>query len=304
MVGGKQVFNIDGGGYSSLVGYNFTIKNASSLGTLTNLPVVLFDILQILNCDDGFDISNIHSFYLDKTYWTNGNTGTYLTLSGSFTNLQISGGRVVSDIGEIGIDVSANPAIDVSASMSKVDFSGEGTSVVPYTNGDIYLGYNFSNRWDVDCPGIPLETDDNANGDINLDAEVGSGFVTTFNIIGNGAPKKLVGTSTSNNLFRFTASSDNRIVYKGSKKRFFQIVGSLSFQGDLNSAIFIFYIARNGVVLPNTKVYREVGENNDVGALAVVGAVEMEPNDYIEIWVQRNTGAGNLMTVSLNVSAK
>lgn len=58
------------------------------------------------------------------------------------------------------------------------------------------------------------------------------------------------------------------------------------------------------MVLPNTKVYREVGENNDVGALAVVGAVEMEPNDYIEIWVQRNTGAGNLMTVSLNVSAK
>lgn len=150
---------------------------------------------------------------------------------------------MVSDIGEIGIDVSANPAIDVSASMSKVDFSGEGTSVVPYTNGDIYLGYNFSNRWDVDCPGIPLETDDNANGDINLDAEVGSGFVTTFNIIGNGAPKNLLGLP---HLIIYLGLQPHRIIAsctKGQRKDFFRLWEVFPFKETL-TVLFLSFTLR------------------------------------------------------------
>jgi hypothetical protein len=29
--------------------------------------------------------------------------------------------------------------------------------------------------------------------------------------------------------------------------------------------------------------------------------VEMVPNDYVEVWVQRHSGSGNILTVSLNL---
>ena len=52
--------------------------------------------------------------------------------------------------------------------------------------------------------------------------------------------------------------------------------------------------------LKKTRVYREVGSNNDVGAVSIVGSVELSQGDFIEVWAERFNGVGNLLTVSLN----
>lgn len=39
-------------------------------------------------------------------------------------------------------------------------------------------------------------------------------------------------------------------------------------------------------------------------ALPVIGTVQMNKNDYIEIWAERFAGSGSMNTVSLNLIAR
>ncbi|WP_417871422.1 cell wall anchor protein [Winogradskyella sp.] len=307
--GDQEVFNITGSGSQSVVAYTLIINNASSLGTLSNLYAVLFDILQVVNTDDGLTASDMTSFFMDKIFWTDSNTGTFLTLSGSFNNLQIANGRIVSNAGEVGIDVSSNPTINVSASISKISFDGEGTRVNSYTNGT-YNGYNFTTDYFIESPGIPREMDDNATGNIVLNAAYGSGIYTNFTGTGTASRRKINGATSSDDLFRFSASGNNRIVYEGRKTRRFTINASLSFRGDTNNDIFVFYIAKGNsgnataTVDENTKVYREIGSNFDVGAVSITGSIELSTGDYIEVWAERLLGSGDLLVASMNMVAR
>ncbi|MEL0645216.1 cell wall anchor protein [Olleya sp. Ti.3.14] len=299
----QQVFNISGSGTENLIAYSLVIVGASSVGTFNNLNTFYFEVLQVLGTGDGITASNISNYYMDKVFWTDGNSGTFLKFSGIFSNLQIANGRVVVDSGETGIDVSSNPTINISASIAQVSFTGGGSRLKGYTE-NTYAGYKFNSNWDVDATGLQLETDDASIGDIHLESPIGSGFQTDFTSIGSGVPTKLEGLSYSNNLFRFSAPINNRLVYDGVKTRSFQISSSISFQGDNNSSIYIFYIAKNGVVQNDSKVYRQVGSNNDVGAVSVVGSVKLDQGDYIEVWAERYSGAGSLLLVSLNLIIK
>ncbi|WP_292949310.1 cell wall anchor protein [Olleya sp. UBA1516] len=299
----QQVFNISGSGTENLIAYSLVIVGASSVGTFNNLNTFYFEVLQVLGTGDGISASNISNYYMDKVFWTDGNSGTFLKFSGIFSNLQIANGRVVVDSGETGIDVSSNPTINISASIAQVSFTGGGSRLKGYTE-NTYAGYKFNSNWDVDATGLQLETDDASIGDIHLESPIGSGFQTDFTSIGSGVPTKLEGLSYSNNLFRFSAPINNRLVYDGVKTRSFQISSSISFQGDNNSSIYIFYIAKNGVVQNDSKVYRQVGSNNDVGAVSVVGSVKLDQGDYIEVWAERYSGAGSLLLVSLNLIIK
>ena len=308
--GGQQVFDITSDGTQSVVGYSVLVTNASSLGNLSNLYAVFFNVLQVVNTNNGFNVSNITSFFVDKVFWTDGNAGTFLNLSGTFDNLQIANGRVVVNAGETGIDVSSNPTITVSASLTSVNFTGAGTIVNGYTAGT-YLGYNFTNDWDVDCPGIPLEKDTSSIGDINMNFNSGTGATTTFT--GNSVPSKISGTTLSNNLFRFAKSGDNRLIYEGKKTRYFTVTASISFQGTYTNGsnnssgdTYVFYIAKgnNGSATASpileTGTARQLGASLDIGALAVVGTVQLSPGDFIELWTENYFEDDAIFIASIN----
>ena len=311
---GNTIFNLSGNQTQNLVINNTLMSSASSVGTLTNLNTVFFSITQFVNNSDGLVASDINSYFFNLSYWNVSNSGTYQTLSGDFTDVQFESGRVIADSGEVGLDVSANPTVNRSGVISSVTFDGDGTRVNPYTNGS-YIGYNFTNDWQINSPGITQEADNSATGDLSLDAAIGSGFVTTF--ASNGTPTKLFGTTTSDDLFRFSAGDDglgnqidNRLVYTGSKDRRFKINASVSFQasGVNTNTIFIFYLAKGNpgdatpTVVEETKVYFGAADF-DVGAVSFNGSLLLEPDGYIEIWAERFTGTGNLLTVSMNLVA-
>lgn len=219
--------------------------------------------------------------------------------------MQFANGRIEADSGEIGLDLSGNPTINIAASLSGINFTGAGTRVKGYTTGN-YDGYFFSDQWDVNCPGISIENDDVATGDINLSTAVGSGYETTFSGTGSGSRTKLLGTTSSNNLFRFSSDGHNRIVYNGTRTRYFSITTSVSFQSSANNTVYIFYLAKgsgsgSASVLEETKVYRQSGSVGDIGPVSIIGTVELMPDDYIEVWVERHSGSGSVLTVSLNL---
>lgn len=303
--GGNDVFNITSDASQSIIGYSVIVTNASSLGTLSNFAVAFFEVFQVVNTNNGFNLSNINSLFINKVFWTESNTGTFLSLSGTFQNLQIANGRAAIDSGEYGINVSLDPTIGTSASLTGINFTGDGDRVVPYTSG-AYTGYNFTNSWDVDCQGIPQETDNNSIGDYNLSFNTGTGANTFYT--GSGIPVKIAGTTTTNNLFRFRALGNNRLVYEGKRTRYFTITASISFRGVANNDVLLFYVAKgnNGDVVASplleTATAREIGGNFDIGAVAVVGTVQLAPGDFVEMWTERDSGSGtSVFIASLNM---
>jgi hypothetical protein len=182
-----------------------------------------------------------------------------------------------------------------------VVFTGTNTTgyVKAYTVGS-YTGFYFNDRWNVRSSGIPVEGDAVASGDLNFDYPVGSGALTTFS--GNAVKIKFAGTTTSNNLFRFSRDSqNNRLKYLGKKKRYFTANGALSFQSSADNTTYIIYIAKNGTVVNQSKVYVRSNSINDILASPLAATVELSTNDYVEVWAERYSGSGDMLTVSLNL---
>ncbi len=304
IAGGGTAFNITGG--TTFTVQNTIVYQMASVGTISNVGLYFSNIMLFYLNTNGITYNNIQSLLLSNQSWFEGNGGTYETFTGTFGQIQKVGGLSTVTAGATGLNVSSNPTLGEGILMSCV-FSGAGTYVNKYTVGS-YPGFNFNNNWYVSSPGISTEMDSNATGDINFSAAVGSGQVTTFSGTGSGSRRKVQGTTTSNNLFRFEKVGDNRIVYKGAKKRFFKISASVSYQSTAELTL-ILYIARNGVVIDQTKVYSKgttgyFVTDQGILALPIVGTVELNNNDYIEIWAERYAGSGNMNTVSLNLTAR
>lgn len=313
---GTKAFDITGPGIltnTSLLVQNTIIDGmTTSVGSISGLGLYFGNIVQFINNANGITYSNIGNLLLSNQAWLNTNNGTFETLSSSFGLIQKNSGFSTVNGADVALDVSSS-TLDVGTGiLFGTVFSGTTTATSGYVKGyaatSTYPGYLFNNAWTIDAPGIPREADSEATGDINLDAAVGTGATTSFPTgTGSTTRRKIVGTTTSNSLFRFTKDGDNKITYRGNKTRYFQVSASVSYQGN-NDLTVILYIARNGTVLTETKVYGKgtTGFLTTAGILAlpIVGTVQLKKDDYIEIWAERYDGSGNMQTISLNLTAR
>lgn len=290
---GQQVFDITGTGVENMIIFSSNIIGASSVGTLSTLGFVYFSTVQYVNNVDGLTTSSISSLFMTICSWTSSNTGTYLTLTGTFSDIQFSNIRVVVDAGETGIDVSSNPTINVSASLTGASFSGTGDHVNGYTIGS-YTGYDFTNEWLVQGQGILTEMDDNATGNLYITT------TATTNIAAANTPIKAAGTTTALNLLRTSSPTDNRLQYLGDKTRFFTYTASISVTASNNGRRFVFYIAKNGAILPESAQSRKIANGADRGSISVSGVTELQTNDYLEVWVENINDGTDITLESLN----
>lgn len=295
-----KVFNITGGGTQNLVFRDAIVSSSSNVGIIDGFSLVFISIVQFAGNTTGIVYKDISKLLISNTGWFGNNSGTYETLQGTFGLVQKTGGFSEVVGANIGFDVSSNPTINGDAVVRDVVFTGA-LIAGKYVNGynpSIYTGYNFNNKWAVNCSGIPVEGDVVATGDVNFDFPVGSGVSTAT----SETAVKLAGATTSNNLFRFsTGAASNKLIYLGAKKRYFRAAAAFSFKSSVNGpAIFIFHLAKNGTVINQSKVYCGV-TSSDVDAATILSTVEMSNNDYIEVWVSRYSGTGDVLTVSLNL---
>nr|WP_294781253.1 hypothetical protein [uncultured Flavobacterium sp.] len=313
---GTTAFALTGPGAataSSLLVQNVIVDGmTSSVGSISGFGLYFGNIVQFVNNANGITYSNIGSLLLNNQAWTASNNGIFETFTGTFGLIEKNSGFSTMNNSDVAIDVSSSTLTVGTGVIVGTVFSGTTTNTLGYINryaaASTYPSYNFSTAWTVDAPGIPREGDSDATGDINLDAVAGSGIATTFTGTGSTSRVKVSGTTTSNNLFRFTKDGNNRITYRGNKTRYFQVSASISYQGTGSDNTIILYIARNGVVLPDTKVYGRPSSGflstSGIVALPIVGTVQLKKDDFIEVWAERYDGAGGISTVSLNLSAR
>lgn len=216
---GARTFNITGPGIStnsSLLVQNTIIDGMTTdVGNISGLGLYFGNIVQFLNNANGITYSNIGNLLLSNQGWFAGNNGTYEKFTGNFGLIEKVSGFSTANGTAVAIDVSTTGLAVSNGVMNGTIFSGTSTTYIKaYGAANTYPGYNFSNAWAVNCPGIPRESDDVATGNIVLKANITTTFSTT-------GPKKLNVETNSSNLFRFTKEGENRIMYKGEKKRFF-----------------------------------------------------------------------------------
>jgi hypothetical protein len=303
---GGKVFNITGNGTPNLILRDCIIANSANVGLIKGFSLVFISIVQYIGNANGIVYENIEKLLINNAGWFGGsaplaNSGTYEKIVGTFEQVAKQGGFTEVSGSSIGFDVSSNPTITGDAAIESVVFTGNNPSgyVKPYTGGT-YTGYNFNNSWSVRCSGIQTEGDGVATGDINFDYPVGSGSSTTFSV--SGVKTKVAGATTSNNLLRFSIdATSNRLKYLGKKKRYFNASGSLSFQSSADASTYILYVAKNGTVINQSKVYTRSNSTNDILAIPLNAIVELSTNDYIEVWAERFSGTGNMLTVSMNL---
>lgn len=295
------IFALTGTAADSFVFRDAIVVSSANIGTISGFGLVFCSIVQYAGNGNGITFNNISKLLLSNIGWFGNNSGTYEKLTGTFGLVQKQGGFTEVTGTSIGFDVSSNATITNDAVMSQVVFTGTLTSgkyVNGYTTGS-YTGFNFNNKWAVNCPGIPREEDASAVGDFYYDYAVGNGVGSLL----NSNPSKLSGVSLSDNLYRFSRGGvDNRITYLGNKKRFFRATGTVSFQADANGITYIFYIAKNGVVINKSKVYIKANSTSDLLAIPLNTLTEMSPNDYLEVFAERfSSGSGSVTIASLNL---
>ena len=303
---GGNVFNITGDGSSNLILRDGIIANSANVGLIKGFSLVFVSIIQYVGNSNGIIYEDIKKLLINNAGWFGGalplgNSGTYEKIVGTFGQVAKQGGFSEVSGSSIGFDVSSNPTITGDAVMETVVFTGDYPAgyVKPY-NPIIYTGYNFNNKWNIRCAGIPTESDAVAVGDINFDYAINSGAVTTVAAL--STPVKLAGTTTSNDLYRYSSGGiNNRLIYTGTKSRYFKAGASISFQSSSNTAAdFVFYIFKNGIVINQSKVYSSV-KSSDLTTISIITTVKLATNDYIEVWVSRLSGSGDVKTVSLNL---
>jgi len=306
---GAKAFEINGPGIStssSLLLQNTTITGmTTSVGSVANIGLFFGNVVQFVNNTNGATYSNIGNLLLNNQAWFGNNQGTYEKLTGNFGLIEkVSGFSNVISGSSLGFDPTGVIGITGSAVIENVVFYGGG-DYIKSTN--TYTGFNFTKDWTVNCTNIPAESDNVAGGNFYYNGNLTTGFSQT---ISNNNAVKITGgdsstnSTTGNSLFRFTAPSNNKLVYDGTKKRNFQINASLSVRGDVSGEYFAFIIAKKGNVITESNAIVRIENSSNIQNVSLNAIALLSSDDYIEIYTQRLVGSGNtsLSVFSENLS--
>jgi hypothetical protein len=285
-----QLFNIDATSNpgASIVIRDCIIANSPNVGFIRGYNLVFNDVISYSGNTTGIIYENIGSLLINNTAWFSNNSGTFETFQGNFTTIAKIGGIMQVPSGRIGVDIVNVNTVSGAAEVVNTVFSGAGT----YINGAP------SNAWSIDAGGVETVSDYEANGVLYITSS------TTTTIGSINTPVKIAGTTTAVNLDRMTSPANNRLTYTGSKTRKFEVTASISFTTSSNNQNISFYVAINGVVQAQTRQQRKTGSSGDIGALALSGIIELSTNDYVEVWVENNSGSANITAEFMNLAVK
>ena len=189
----------------------------------------------------------------------------------------------------VGINANASATIPVEGYiLDTINFSGGGT----YLTG---VSYTDNKTRFVNSKGIENT------------AEIGNYYMTNnataTTIIATNTPVKASGTTTANTINQKFTHTDNRLTYVGALIRDFQVTATVSLSSGNNNLIGV-YVAKNGVVIPSSEMYSTTSGSGRAESLTCQTILELNENDYVEIWVENSSNAGDITVEYLNVICK
>lgn len=288
------LFDIDGAGNTTALdwtGVNFV--NIPNIGVLKNFSNFVYTKgaflgAQGLVIDGTFGTASIADSLLQGL----GSAGTIVKIPATAVvqrRFRIIYSSVVAFGSTVGIDVSVSATVPAqSYILDTINFSGGST----YLSG---VGYLDNETLFVSCVGIPNSR------------EVSQYYMhnnTTTTVVSTSAtPVKVLGTTTNAPVTTKFTNTDNRATYTGSLTRTFHVIVNLSLSSGNNQLIGC-YVAKNGVELSESEMYASTDSNGALVNVTIQTLVELSTNDYIEIFVENDTTAQNILVDDLNVTIR
>ncbi len=285
-----KAFNINGGGsaIANLIIENCFFLSCTSIGTVQGMGgYVYFGDIGYYANTAGITFQNNNYVYMNNSVWDPSNTGTYETYVGAFNVIQILGGNHDASSGQTVLNITGISTLG-NGTIKAAVFRGAGT----YVNG------TFSNSWEVEASGLNTQKDDVSSGNLYVSSSV----TTTFSAV--NTPTKILGTTTSTNLFRVSSPTNNRLQYTGAKTKTFLVICSMSIIFGGNNKVYSFYVTKNGVKLTESMVTVKSNATADQNVIPISCTVSLAPNDYIEIWGQNNIDNSAITVSSMNLAIK
>jgi hypothetical protein len=137
----------------------------------------------------------------------------------------------------------------------------------------------------------------------------------------NSNTSQITGVTTSTPIIVDNASAENfdmGIVWSPNSKGFNYSAGTLIFTADTlqefhitvsmtvysvsNNQLLDFYVRKNGVDQSNLEIQGQFGTSSNRGTLSLTGIIELDTNDYVDLWFQNDTANKNVIINYINFS--
>ena len=196
----------------------------------------------------------------------------------------------ITPSGGTGISFSESAAVPVEGYiLDTVNFSGAGaaTSGVAYTDNKALF---------VNCKGV--------GNSAEIASYSMSANATVTDIVTQGIPVKVAGTTTASPLVQKFTLSNNRATYTGEISRSFAVSAVASITASAQNLQIGFYVAKNGAVIPSSEMYVTTNQASRAESVAIQSIVDLSNGDYVEVWVENDTNSTDVTVTFLNVQVQ
>jgi len=116
--------------------------------------------------------------------------------------------------------------------------------------------------------------------------------VPAATVLASSVPLKAAGTTAAQGLDpNFTVAVDNRLTYTGSETGQFSVAVTISVsKGAAGTSQGDHHIYKNGSPVAGATIGRSYTSATDTGSIALISNVELATNDYVELWLENDSG--------------
>lgn len=288
------VFDLQGDGVTTAIDWvAVNIQDSESIGYISDYSNIIVKDSAFVNSGDLIFDGTIGTIGFDGCLFTsNINSNAIIVIPSTATitrRFRIIYSAVVADLGTSGVAFAVNSSANIPIEgyiLDTVNFSGIG----PYLVGI----NNISNKaLFVNNKGIS-NTRVISNYTMN-----GNATVTPITTV--STPVKILGTTINNSITgKFDNSVSNRSTYTGAFSRVLKVVAILSLTSNNNNVIGC-YIVKNGTIINDSRVYGTTSGSGRSENIVCQTLIELNQDDYIEIFIENNTGTNNITVSDLNV---
>lgn len=286
------IFDLDafGNANQALDWYGVNLIGSDDIGTIANYGNFVVNSMAFLGSSGLVFDGTMGTVSFTNTLFSGSSAGAIITVPSTATferRFRVIYSAIIVPLGGTGFDVSTSATIPVEGYiLDTCNFSGSGT----YLSG---IDYTFNEARFIENRGV-----------INTSVVTSyymQGNATTTVIAVASTPTKVLGTTTESAISqKFDNSTSNRALYQGAIPRNFKVTVVASMSSGNNNQIGI-YVAKNGTELNESETYitTDAGGVLENGYCQVL--VALEDSDYLEVFVENNTAANNILVENMSV---
>ncbi|MFW0776262.1 MAG: hypothetical protein ACN2B6_00900 [Rickettsiales bacterium] len=263
--------------------------NTSDIGRIANYGNLICNTIGFLGVSGLTLDGSFGTIGFTDSIFSGDGTGTIITIPATATitrRFRVNTSAFVITGDGVGIDFSTSASVpNEGFILDTCNFAGGGTYTtgVPYTDNKARFEGNRGIGNSATIGGMYMQ---------------GNSTVTT--ISGTGTPVKVSGTTTVSVITQRFSHTANRLTYTGSLSREAKVQVVVSLASGNGNQIGI-YIAKNGTTLDESEMYVTTGSGGRLENGVCQVLLELETDDYIEVFVENNSAANDITVEDLNL---